>query len=102
MQAAMLSSFANEYGSLSTSILSANVKRLLVLLKIVLEVTLVKESETLNRYWAMNHSMKHCQAARGCQQVSRQHDDCEACRWVGTPGHQHSAATDNWSSDGWP
>lgn len=43
--------------------LSANVNRLLVLLRMVLEVTLVSARDALNRYCAVNHSRKHCRGA---------------------------------------
>lgn len=39
---------------------SAKVKRLLLELRMVLEVTLVMDREMLNVSWAPNHSRKHC------------------------------------------
>jgi hypothetical protein len=60
MHAVILASLATEYGSRRKTMLSAKVKRLLVLLRIVLLVTLVRLKLWLNRNWATNHSRKHC------------------------------------------
>jgi hypothetical protein len=40
--------------------LRANVNRLLLLLRMVLDVTLVIDKLRLKRYCAMNQNMKHC------------------------------------------
>jgi hypothetical protein len=48
--------------------LSANVNRLLLLLRMVLDVTLVIDKLTLKRYCAMNQNMKHCNSCRQQQQ----------------------------------
>jgi hypothetical protein len=57
--------------------LRANVNRLLLLLRMVLDVTLVIDKLTLNRYCAMNQNMKHYKQSSSSSSSGR-----SLCLWV--------------------
>lgn len=60
MQPTIAPSFFDENASPSSTMLRKNVKSDDVLERIVLDVTLVSDSDTLNAHCAVNHSGRHC------------------------------------------